>query len=184
MPDINVQAIGLVCFSSSRQFLFSFFFAAVGSTFGYENFGFLTGLANAVSVRSIARSLRRLRCILGDPDERIDVCLGNFAAHRHPGEARESAFCSTNSTASQCLDPLTYLRSVQAGVLMLNAPLYEITASHFDILYIVFMVFTMLFFAYAVLLKRRFMKLRQVCDEASWDISHHESSQAPATSKQ
>jgi hypothetical protein len=67
---------------------------------------------------------------------------------------------------------------------MLNAPLYEITASHFDVLYIVFMVFTMLFFAYAVLLKRRFMKLRQVCDEASWDISHHESSQPPVMSKQ
>jgi hypothetical protein len=47
VPNIHIQAAGIVCFSSSRQFLFSFFFASVGSTFGYENFGFLTGLANA-----------------------------------------------------------------------------------------------------------------------------------------
>lgn len=90
VPIIEVQAVGLVFFSSSRQFLFSFFFAAVGSTFGYENFGFLTGLANAVS----------------------------------------------------------------AGVLMLDAPLYNITASHFDFLYLIFMVFTLLFFIFAIILRR------------------------------
>eukprot|EP00802_Teleaulax_amphioxeia_P006970 Tamp_06976.p1 GENE.Tamp_06976~~Tamp_06976.p1 ORF type:complete len:612 (+),score=95.94 Tamp_06976:455-2290(+) len=49
IPSIHAQAATLVIFSSARQFLFSFFFAGVGSTFGYDNFGFLTGLANGIS---------------------------------------------------------------------------------------------------------------------------------------
>ena len=47
------QAATLVIFSSARQFLFSFFFAGVGSTFGYDNFGFLTGLANGTLIECV-----------------------------------------------------------------------------------------------------------------------------------
>ena len=46
VPVMEVQMATIVVFASARQFIFSFFFAAVGSSFGYENFGFLTGLAN------------------------------------------------------------------------------------------------------------------------------------------
>jgi len=49
IPSIHAQAITLFFFSSARQFLYAFFFAGVGSTFGYDNFGFLTGVANGIS---------------------------------------------------------------------------------------------------------------------------------------
>jgi len=49
IPNLYAQMLTLIIFSSARQFLFSFFFASVGSIFGYSNFGFLTGLANGIS---------------------------------------------------------------------------------------------------------------------------------------
>ena len=40
VPSIHWQAATLVVFSAARQFLYAFFFAAVGSSFGYDNFGY------------------------------------------------------------------------------------------------------------------------------------------------
>jgi hypothetical protein len=75
LPSIYAQAITLFFFSSARQFLYAFFFAGVGSTFGYDNFGSVFvpllghffAFSRVPSTPLAATSFRPLPCPLPSP---------------------------------------------------------------------------------------------------------------------
>ena len=120
-PPTGKQAATLVIFSSARQFLFSFFFAAVGSTFGYDNFGFLTGLANGTHTHTrththtYARTHARARAL-----SLTHTLMTTLASSR---TSPTYLFVTLTLTLANI--------GISAGVLLLNAPLYAYTAPAF-----------------------------------------------------